>query len=351
MDATSDIIIPLDKQYGFQKVCIHQNLVLGEGAYSKVTTATLDDEKPCAAEQLHEVLLNNDDPRCKEMLAMFRKELQVMQDLTHPHIVKFLTVAENPRTGHPILLMELLNENLTNFLKGSVPDGLPYHMQVNITHDIALAVAYLHSKRIIHCNLSSNNILLTADYQVKVSDFICSHNMDSDEMFPCPGSIDYMPPEALVVEPHYDEKLDIFSMGVLMIQTITCKFPDPTGRYVEKGGITVLVPEIECRRSDIDIIPPSHPLLSLALNCLKDKSHQRPSAAELCQRLTVLKKTAKEKEGKSPKLYLVQTLCMYTVHTCICACVCNCSVCQHISKPAYFEVTQSRFLKSYGLFL
>ena len=326
MDASSDIIIPLDKQYGFQKVCIHQNLVLGQGAYSKVTTATLDDEKSCAAKQLHEVLLtSNDHEACKELLAMFRKEHQVMQDLKHPHIVKFLAVAENPRTGHPFLLMELLNETLTNFLEKSETDGLPYHIQVNITHDIALAVAYLHSKRIVHCDLSSNNILLTADYQVKVSDFICSHNMDSDEMIPCPGSMDYMPPEALVVEPHYDEKLDIFSMGVLMIQTITCKFPLPTDKTVEKGGVRVQVPEIECRRSDIDIIPPSHPLLSLALNCLKEKSHQRPSAAELGQRLTVLKKTAKEKEGKSPKLYLhymcTNILYVYSTYMYMCMCM------------------------------
>ena len=342
MDATSDIIIPLDKQYGFQKVCIHQNLELGVGPYCKVTTATLDDEKPCAAKQLHEVLSNDDDLGCKDFFAMFRKELQVMQDLKHPNIVKFLAVAETPRTGQPILLMELLNETLTNFLKKSVPDGLPYHMQVNITHDIALAVAYLHSKRIIHCDLSSNNILLTADYQVKVCDFIRSHIIDSGEMMMCPGTLVYMPPESFLNKPHYDEKLDIFSMGVLMIQTITCKFPLPTDKAVEKGGITVLVPEIERHRSDISIIPPSHPLLSLALNCLKDKSHQRPSAAELCQRLTVLKKTAKEKEGTSPKLYL------HYMHsnTLLCACVCNCSAC-----VPYFEVTQSRFFKSYGLFL
>ena len=44
----------------------------------------------------------------------------------------------------------------------------------------------------------------------------------------CPGTAAYMAPEALQEEPVYSARLDIFQAGVLMVQIITRKFPDPT---------------------------------------------------------------------------------------------------------------------------
>ena len=55
------------------------------------------------------------------------------------------------------------------------------------------------------------------------------------------------------------------------------------------GVIEVPVPELERRQTDINRITPTHPLLPLALDCIKDKEKQRPNAAQLCQRLAALK--------------------------------------------------------------
>ena len=52
-------------------------------------------------------------------------------------------------TGLPVLLMELMNENLTHFLESST-QSIPYHIQVNTCHDIAMALSFLHLIRIIH---------------------------------------------------------------------------------------------------------------------------------------------------------------------------------------------------------
>ena len=51
------------------------------------------------------------------------------------------------------------------------------------------------------------------------------------------------------------------------------------------------VPEVERRRSHIDLIDPAHPLLPVVLDCLKDRDGERPSAQELCNRLAALKDT------------------------------------------------------------
>ena len=114
----------------------------------------------------------------------------------------------------------------------------------------------------------------------------------------CPGTNGYMSPEALADPPSYTTKLDIFSCGVLFVQLITRKFPDPGPRTytVElndprfpSGRVHVDVPELERRKAHIDPIDPTHPLLRVALDCMKDKEEPRPTAEQLCSRLIALK--------------------------------------------------------------
>ena len=73
-------------------------------------------------------------------------------------------------TGAPILLMELMDESLTHFLEKS-SELTPYHVQVNLCHDVSLALSFLHSNNIIHRDLSSNNVLLISNVRAKVTDF------------------------------------------------------------------------------------------------------------------------------------------------------------------------------------
>ena len=57
------------------------------------------------------------------------------------------------------------------------------------------------------------------------------------------------------------------------------------------------VPEIERRQNHISRVDPNHPLLPIALDCLKDTDGERPSAQQLCERLAALKETAKYKNA------------------------------------------------------
>ena len=117
----------------------------------------------------------------------------------------------------------------------------------------------------------------------------------------CPGTMVYMSPEALREPPEYTSKLDIFSCGVLHIQLLTRKFPDPAPRMraVEVGGdsrfgatqVHIVVRELERRRSHLDLVDPTHPLLTVALSCLKDEEGQRPSTEQLCSRLSAIKQS------------------------------------------------------------
>ena len=258
------------------------------------------DDLPCAAKILHPTLFETNDPGARRIIEQFEQECNFLSGIRHPHIVQYLGLARDPETRLPVLLMELMDDSLTRFLERT-QEPLPYHTQVDLCHDIALALAYLHSNGIIHRDLSSNNVLLIAGSRAKVTDFGMAKVFDMSRstmthLTMCPGTLAYMSPEALDDPPVYTKKLDSFSFGVVDIQIITRQFPDPGPRMKKikdprdpKRRLHEVVPETERRKSHIDLIDPTHPLLPIAIDCLSYNEEDRPSAQELCHHLAALK--------------------------------------------------------------
>lgn len=286
------------KEFIYERVELIKSASLGVGSYGAVYKAKCD-ELPCAAKIIHPTLFETNDPGAQRIVDRFDQECEVLSGIRHPNVVQYLGVSRDPHSGMPVLLMELLDGNLTQFLEQS-QEPLAYHTQVNICYDVVLALAYLHTNRIVHRDLSSNNVLLIAGSRAKVTDFGMAKVFDVNRRITpvtlCPGTMVYMAPEALRDQPVYTEKLDCFSCGVLGIQIMTQQFPNPGNRVTvledsrfPTGTIEIPVPEVERRRSHIDLIDPAHPLLPTALDCLKDRDRERPSAQELCHRLAALK--------------------------------------------------------------
>ena len=284
---------------------------LGIGSYGAVYKAKYF-EVPCAAKILHPTLFQTNDPGARKILERFQQECNFMRDICHPNIVQFLGVCEDPTTHLPALLMELMDESLTKFLEKS-SDPLPYFIQVDFCHDIAVALYYLHLNKIVHRDLSSNNVLLIAERRAKVTDFGMSkllyargYSTTRQSATFCPGTEVYMPPEAMKEPPELSEKHDCFTFGVLVIQILTRLFPKPGPRKQEvphlaspTGMMELPVLEDERRSNHIQLIDPSHPLLPIAFNCLNYKSKDRPTAHNLCCHIAALKETPSYKENKT----------------------------------------------------
>ena len=124
----------------------------------------------------------------------------------------------------------------------------------------------------------------------------------------CPGTDVFMPPEAVRDRPVYTEKIDCFSFGVITLQMLTRKFPDPGDRTKEvemtnqpgipRGAVAEMrIPEIERRQNHISEVDPNHALLPVTLDCLKDKEIERPSAHQLCERVAALKESQEYSEN------------------------------------------------------
>ena len=303
-------------KFGFNTVQILKDEILGIGSYGKVCRAKCDDLL-CAAKLIHETLF---DPTAQQLIApqrehrlpmrRFEQECEFLSTIRHPNIVQYLGIYRDPDTGLPALLMELMDDSLTHFLESS-PQPIPYYIQVNICHDITLALSFLHSNGIVHRDLSSNNVLLIGNVRAKVTDFGMASLGDQNPraiqltFTMCPGTDVYMPPEAVKDKPEYTEKIDCFSFGVIAVQIVTRQFPKPGDHRKEiqcnQSGlppiVEVLVPELERRQNHISEIDPNHPLKRVALDCLKDRDVERPSAQQLCERIAALKEDQQYSES------------------------------------------------------
>ena len=286
----------LKVEVGFKSIQIFRNQILGRGDFGQVCKAKGDDLL-CAAKMFYPDL-------CRpHLIGIIEQEYQFLSSLRHPNIVQYLTMdlCHDPRTGQVGILMELMDENLTQYLERS-SQPVPYHLHVNISHDVALALSFLHANNIVHRNITGNNILLTANAQViKVCDFVSSaidtFKANDDDLIIFSSTPVYMPAEAVTGNPkYYTEKIDCFSFGVVVIQILTREYPNPG------DGLSyhrVIAPEIERRQNHISKIDPSHPLLSIALDCLKDRDVVRPSAHQLCERIGALKESHRYVESKT----------------------------------------------------
>ena len=298
---------------GFKSVQIFKDQSLGIGSFGCVYKAKCDDLL-CAAKMLHKPLFDltaaqQIRPAKEHRLPIrrFEQECEFLSTLRHPNIVQYLTICQDSDTRLPVLLMELMEEDLTHYLD-TIPHPVPHHIQVNICHSVASALSFLHANKIIHRDISSSNILLAGNAQVvKLSDFVWStfDIYNRDDLTMCPGTYVYMPPEVLTDNPKYTEIIDCFSFGVVMIQVLTREFPKPGDRrkYTDDSistfAIEVLIPEIERRQNHISKVDRGHPLLPIALDCLKDRDVERPTAHQLCERIGVLKGSPQYRESKT----------------------------------------------------
>lgn len=180
----------------------------------------------CAAKKIHKTLLNRENEGVAIIGQKYQMECTLMASLRHPNVVQFLGVFFERGSQMPLLVMEQLEMSLDELL-GDVPDlSLPTKM--SLLENIANGLVYLHCREspIIHRDLTAKNILLTTSLVAKISDLGNSRipNMRPGQlammMSTVPGTLVYMPPEALRDASQYGTSLDVFSFGHLTLYTI-----------------------------------------------------------------------------------------------------------------------------------
>ena len=256
---------------------------LGRGAYGRVFAVDYNGIT-CAAKEIHSMLLEDVSSDLFEQ--EFLRECLQHSRLHHPNIVKMLGVYyPNDQAVLPVLVMELMKCNLTRLLENY--HNIPMYVKLSILQDVSRAICYLHTLNppLMHRDLNSTKILLTTSLVAKVCDFVVmkvASPLSSDRMTRAPGTLDFMPPEALEDDPHYGLPLDVFSFGCVVCHVITQQWPVPSDQITDRG---VLLSGVERRQRYIDEIREGS-LKQLVITCLDDDQERRPPISLVSERIT-----------------------------------------------------------------
>lgn len=176
------------------------------------------------------VLKLNKATNCESRHNML-KEVNIMRSLDHPNIVRFHGVCVHNNQLHPLL--EFVNGGTLEELLQNQNVELPWDTRLSIARDIACGMEYLHENKIMHRDLTSNNILLKIEDD-KVTALLADFGLATDiapnahaqTVRSVVGTVDWMAPEVILGEP-YNFKADVFSYGIILCELIGRCEADP----------------------------------------------------------------------------------------------------------------------------
>ncbi|KAL4452700.1 hypothetical protein ABPG75_008362 [Micractinium tetrahymenae] len=238
---------------------------LGRGASGTVYRAMFRSE-PVAAK---EVQLGH-SAAAQEAFVL---EAERMHQLRHAHIVALYGVALSGPVG--VLLMEYCGgRDLMQALELKVAGGervFTWHNRGRrIAYDVANALNFLHARGIVHLDVKSSNILLTASGAAKLGDVGLARMLHSTYLseLPLVGTFAWVAPEVLMGGQCCTSAVDLYSFGVVLWELIT-------GEKPTRGRLRApRVPE-ECPQEVADLM----------MECMRLDPSQRPTAQQVMQRL------------------------------------------------------------------
>jgi len=265
--------------------------VIGEGAYGRVIKVTVHSTL-CAAKEIHSILVKGVSPAESTAIKQrFLEECCISSRIHHPNVVHVLGIHyPTPEAKLPWLVMEMMRKSLTLFLQESRKEKVPLHVKLSILLEISQGLEFLHGQDIVHRDLSSNNVLLTENCIAKIADLGVAKVIkpsEANKLTRAPGTLYFMPPEALLVKPQYNKPVDVFSLGCVACHVMSHQWPEPKDRVTQTTE-TVLT-EIQRREDYLQSFPQSS-LKELVEQCLLNIPEKRPEISFVCGTLKDSKK-------------------------------------------------------------
>ncbi len=242
----------------------------------------------------------------EEMLRRFIKEAHLMASLHNEHLLQIYDSGESSIDGDPwyYIIMPFMEGGTLRARIRRSPLSLVDACRV--IRDIAAALDYIHSQGIIHRDIKSSNVLLSADGRCYLADFgIARITTDVTQLTSTGnvlGTVDYVAPELFEVNRKANARSDLYSLGVLLFEMVTGQMP-----FRAENQIALVSMHMNKRPPSPRSISPDIPVQveRVILKALEKKPEQRyASATELaetfCRAVSVRsKKTAQERSGLS----------------------------------------------------
>ena len=232
---------------------------LGRGSWATVSVATFRGVR-VAAKVIHNQIVSQHN------IQLFKREMDMAARIRHPNLVQFIGATLQ---GEMVILTELMPTSLRRELER---EYLRPSQATAVGLDVTRALNYLHLRQphpLIHRDISSANVLLeplpNGRWRAKVSDY-GTVNLQEQLQTVGPGSPCYAAPEANHPA-QQSPKMDIFSLGALLMEMLTGELParDERARLLLKIH--------------------HQGLLALIQRCLSENREDRPSASDIISQL------------------------------------------------------------------
>lgn len=213
---------------------------LGKGKFGRVYLARdRASNFVCALKVLHKSELQQG-----KVEKQVRREIEIQSNLRHPNILRLYGHFHDSQRIFLILEFAGKGELYKHLRKeGKFPEW----KAAQYIAQMAAALKYLHKKHVMHRDIKPENILVGIHGELKIADFGWSVHAPNNRRQTMCGTLDYLPPEMLKpgsTDNFYDEKVDLWSLGVLMYEFLVGEAPFEdtpimTQRRIARGEMTV----------------------------------------------------------------------------------------------------------------
>ncbi|KAG2784019.1 hypothetical protein PC129_g9368 [Phytophthora cactorum] len=234
--------------------------------------------------------------RTKKHTSNFVEEIKLVANFDHPNLVKLIGAAWTIESDLQALLEFMDGGDLRQYLAdASTPFGWSFR-KFDIAIGIIEALVYLHSfvPPLVHRDLKSKNVLLSSDFQAKLSDFGTSRFRSVENtMTAGVGTGRWLAPEVIRGDTDYGCSADIYSFGALLTELDTNQIPYSNARgsngkiltdmtILHRVATGKLHPEVRstCNASMKDLVE----------RCLVEDPLKRPAATVIAYELRVIQK-------------------------------------------------------------
>ncbi|RAH44399.1 SNF1 family serine/threonine-protein kinase [Aspergillus brunneoviolaceus CBS 621.78] len=192
--------------------------ILGEGSFGKVKLAI---HQP-SGRQVALKIISRRKLLSRDMVGRVEREIQYLQLLRHPHIIKLYTVIATKTDI--VMVLEYAERELFDYLvkRGRCNDAEAR----KFFQQIICAVEYCHRHKIVHRDLKPENLLIDREKNVKIADFGLSNIMtDGNFLKTSCGSPNYAAPEVISGKLYAGPEVDVWSCGVILYVLLVGRLP------------------------------------------------------------------------------------------------------------------------------
>ena len=281
-----------------------RNSALGHGYGGTIVLKAVYRGTTYAAKQVHRQHVRSNQAICKRIEQNFIQECIQHSKLHHPNIVKMIGIFYPDFNALPVLVMELMEYNLTQLVEKFKGHDIPMYIKLSVLQDVSKGICYLHAQNppIVHCALYSDNILFTKALVAKISDFKTVSETDRKlhSLRRSRKSNDFLPESSNDLK--CEIPVNIFSFGCIVCHVITQQWPTVVsskatarakiqsiysidGFFNEPAATTIS--EVEKRQRYIDLIG-DNSLQRLVGACVHNDPASRPQMSQIHAKITAI---------------------------------------------------------------